>query len=257
MALRCSPTVEPISILIVEDSAVQAEELRSLLIEEGANVQVAREGTEALRKAEAAPPALVICDIVMPGMDGYEVCRRLKAMPATADVPVMLLTDLSDPIDIIRGLECGADNFTTKPYDTEQLVSRINFIFLNRRLRQNGTAAMGLEVHFGGKRHLLSPERMQVLDLLLGSFETAVTMNKRLAKANRELQNALGKIRELEGLLPVCSYCGQVRNDHGAWQKIEEYVKERGLRFTHGLCPDCLRKLYPEEFGDKTDEELA
>ena len=104
-------------ILIVEDSRTQAEQLRHILEQSGYHVRVARDGATALTKLQDDLPSLIITDINMPVMDGYELCRRIKDDQRTANIPVMLLTTLSDPLDVMRGLECGADNFTVKPYD--------------------------------------------------------------------------------------------------------------------------------------------
>ena len=104
-------------ILIVEDSPTQARRLQYILEQQGYQVAHAANGRLALDAARQRKPALVISDVVMPEMDGYEVCRQLKADASLGDVPVILVTTLSDPGDVIRGLECGADNFILKPYD--------------------------------------------------------------------------------------------------------------------------------------------
>src|SRR6185369_9600301 len=112
-------------ILIVEDSPTQAEQLRYMLEKHSYRVTVARNGNEALAMMSKVNPGLIISDIVMPEMNGYELCRRVKALDDRRDIPVILLTSLADPHDVIKGLACGADNFITKPYDEDYLVSRI------------------------------------------------------------------------------------------------------------------------------------
>src|SRR5690349_20521438 len=106
---------QSISILIVEDSATQAVQLRYHLESQGYSVVVARNGREALALASEKPPSIVISDVVMPEMDGYTLCRNIKAKPALTNIPVILLTSLSSPHDVLHGLECGADNFIRKP----------------------------------------------------------------------------------------------------------------------------------------------
>ena len=103
----------PDSILIVEDSATQTLRLQNTLEKNGFTVTAARDGRAALDALAQNRPTLIISDIQMPVMDGYELCRQLKADPALRDLPIILLTSLSAPQDIIRGLECGADNFVT------------------------------------------------------------------------------------------------------------------------------------------------
>ena len=120
-----------IEILIVEDSATQAEQLKYLLEEHGYAVAVAGNGKDALASLKAHQPAMVISDIIMPVMDGYEMCRALKQDGMLRDIPVILLTSLSDAEDIVRGLEVGADYYCTKPCDEEHLLSRIEFLLDN------------------------------------------------------------------------------------------------------------------------------
>jgi DNA-binding response OmpR family regulator len=78
----------------------------------------------------------VICDVVMPEMDGYALCHAIKADPALADVPVILVTSLIDPQDIVRGLECGADNFVRKPYADDYLLKRVSHVLMNQQMRR-------------------------------------------------------------------------------------------------------------------------
>jgi PAS domain S-box-containing protein len=174
-------------ILLVEDSTTQAEKLRHQLESHGFGVTVAPTGEQALERAVEARPDLVISDILMPGIDGYELCRRLKSREDLQSVPVILLTSLADPEDVLLGLESGADNFLTKPYDEDYLVSRIQHVLLNRHLYARQEAQMGVEIHFRGKRHFINADRLQMLNLLLSTYENAVEVNHRLDAAHQEL----------------------------------------------------------------------
>ncbi|MCK9420606.1 MAG: response regulator [Nitrospirae bacterium] len=175
-------------ILIVEDSAIQAEALRRILDKEGYTVSVAKDGAEGLSKAKELKPELVVSDIVMPGMNGFELCRHIKDAPDIGHTPVILLTSLSDPADVISGLECGADNFIVKPYDDHQLLSRIKQILLNRELQENSRTQMGVEIHFAGQKYFITSEKKQILDLLLSTYESAVQKNVELIKVQEELK---------------------------------------------------------------------
>lgn len=240
-----------VSILVVEDSLTQAECLRYLLQENGFTVTLATNGQEALEVIERSKPTIVITDVVMPVMNGYELCRRIKDREDTKDIPVLLLTNLSDPEDVIRGLECGADNFITKPYDSKFLISRINYILLNRDLRRISNTEMAIEIFFGGKKQTITSNRIQILDLLLSTFENAIQKNRELEESNRRLRQANKKIKKLEGLIPVCAKCKKIRDDKGYWKQVEEYLKElSNAEVTHGYCPDCMKTLYPD-FWDK------
>src|SRR5882757_6222650 len=100
-----------IEILIAEDSATQAEQLRFLLEDKGYTVTVTSNGKEALAAANVRKPTLIISDIVMPEMDGYTLCKKIKTDEKLKDIPVIIVTSLMNLQDIVMGLECGADNF--------------------------------------------------------------------------------------------------------------------------------------------------
>jgi|GEM_PF-1139763 len=176
-----------IRILIVEDSAIQAETLRRMLIAEGYSVFVAKDGAEGLLKAKESRPELVISDIVMPEMNGFELCKHIKSDAEISSTPVILLTSLSDPTDVISGLECGADNFIVKPYEKHHLISRIKQIILNREFQENSRTQMGVELYFAGKKYFITSEKKQILDLLISTYESAVQKNTELIKAEEEL----------------------------------------------------------------------
>jgi len=147
-------TFEEGYILAVEDSVVQAKRLKHFLDENQLNNKVFHTAQEALEEAFADPPVLVISDIVMPGMDGYELCKKIKQSPELKDVPLILLTSLRDPLDIIKGLQAGADNFITKPYEEKYLLSRIHYLLANREIRRAGGGEMVLEIVFRGTKPL-------------------------------------------------------------------------------------------------------
>ncbi|HEX5842173.1 MAG TPA: EAL domain-containing protein [Pseudomonas sp.] len=174
-------------ILIVEDSPTQATELQYLLEASGCVVRVARNGVEALAMVAAERPTIVISDIVMPEMDGYELCRRLKGDPDTATIPVILVTSLADARDVVHGLASGADNFIVKPYDEKYLMSRIRYFLVNLELRSHERVQMGVEVMLEGERHFITAGRQQILDLLISTYEQGVRLNNELQSKHDEL----------------------------------------------------------------------
>jgi len=169
-------------ILIVEDSKVQAATLKHLLEENGYTAMTAGNASEAIDILYNEVFTLIISDINMPGMDGYEFCLKLKSNEKYRDIPVILLTSLSDPTDIIRGLQSGADNFITKPYDDEYLLTRIEHLLINRELRKFGKGGIALELVFRGEKYSINSDRQQILDLLISVFETAIDKNEKLLK---------------------------------------------------------------------------
>lgn len=112
-------------ILIIDDSKLIAEFGRNILTEKGFEISYAPDGVIGLEKAKAENPDLILLDIVMPGLDGYEVCERLKADPDTKDIPIIMLTSKGEPADRIKGLELGAVDYVTKPFDAGELIARV------------------------------------------------------------------------------------------------------------------------------------
>ena len=174
-------------ILIVEDSPTQATELQYLLEASGCQVRIARNGVEALAKIGERLPTIVISDIVMPEMDGYELCRQLKGNELTASIPVILVTHLADARDVVHGLASGADNFIVKPYDEKYLMSRIRYFLVNLELRSHERVQMGVEVVLEGERHFITAGRQQILDLLISTYEQGVRLNHELQSKHDEL----------------------------------------------------------------------
>lgn len=177
-------------VLIVEDSPTQAQKLQLLLQAAGCHVRVARNGVEALATIEEKHPTLVISDIVMPEMDGYELCRQLKNAPHTAYIPVILVTRLRDARDVVHALSAGADNFIVKPYDKEYLLSRIRYFLINLELRAQERLQMGIEIALEGERHFITAERQQILDLLISTYEQGVRLNQQLQSKHDELMQS-------------------------------------------------------------------
>ena len=174
-------------ILVVEENLAESEHLKHILEQHAYLVSVEHNAKVALDLLRANPPQIVISAVLLPEMDGYQLCREIKADEQLKHIPVILLTSLSDAADIIRGMECGADNFVTKPYDEELLISRIEYILLNRELRASAGAEVGVEFLFRGEKYSITPERQQIVDLLLSTYETAVQKNIELERVQAEL----------------------------------------------------------------------
>ncbi len=123
-------------ILVVDDEANNRKTLQSLLQPLGHQVELAVDGTSALDRASALAPDLILLDVMMPGLDGFEVCRRVRANPALAEVPVILVTALDDRASRLSGLEAGADDFVTKPFDRTELRARVQTVMRLNRYRR-------------------------------------------------------------------------------------------------------------------------
>jgi signal transduction histidine kinase len=177
-------------ILVVEDSRTQAERLRLLLTREGYQVEVAPNGREGLLNANPNFPDLVISDVTMPEMDGFEFCRAMKSSEVTERIPIILLTSRSSPADIIKGLECGADNFIPKPYEDDYLLERIRRIFEQLEHRKGGRLEMEVILTVGERKIAVTADRQQIMELLFSTFEEVSRNHDELARANQELQEA-------------------------------------------------------------------
>jgi signal transduction histidine kinase/HPt (histidine-containing phosphotransfer) domain-containing protein len=188
---------DAVEILVAEDSATQALSLQYLLEQQGYRVTLCENGRLALAEAKRRKPTLVISDIVMPEMDGYALCRSFKSDADLNDVPFLLVTTLNDPEDVLRGLEAGADSFILKPYDDPFLLNRVNFVLLHRRLRQTDRAEMGVEISFKGRSHFITSDRLQILNLLLSTYEAAIQRNDELRRSEEELREANGALSEV------------------------------------------------------------
>lgn len=177
-------------ILIVEDSPTQAAQLQFILESENIEAEIAGDAESGMTRFENGQFDMVISDIMMPGMSGYDLCHRIKHHRDGRDTPVILLSTLSDPMDIIRGLECEADNFITKPYDADQLIARVRTVLANRAMRSTGKLSFGVEIVFLGKKFLINSEKEQILDLLIATFEDIVRTNLGLQASKAQLAAA-------------------------------------------------------------------
>ncbi|MDD5008676.1 MAG: response regulator [Syntrophorhabdaceae bacterium] len=178
---------EKVHIIVVEDSLTQAARLEHLLSGHGYDVSIAKDGKEALELLKNEKPDLIISDIIMPVMDGYELCRIIKDDITLSTIPVILLTSLSNPEEVVNGLKCGADNFITKPYKDKFILSRVEHVLANREFLQSADSEQGIEVYFAGDRHYIKSDRVQAINLLLSTYENAIEKNCELDEVNKEL----------------------------------------------------------------------
>ena len=185
------------SILVVEDSPTQADQVVHILEKEHHTISVARNGPVALQMLTQQRPDIVISDIVMPEMDGYELCRRIRADNELQDLPVILVTLLSDPKDVIRALQAGADSFIRKPYEERYLLSRVRHVMASRRLRAaQRSPDSGVTLYFDQHTYVITNTRTQALDLLISTYEAAVEQNRELIRARDALRSLNENLEE-------------------------------------------------------------
>jgi DNA-binding response OmpR family regulator len=183
------------AILVVDDQPANLKVLLTFLQEHDYQVYMVDSGQRALDILPKIQPDLILLDVMMPGVSGFEICRRMKRDEELAAIPVIFMTALDRVEDKIAGFSAGAVDYITKPFQQLEVLARI---------------------------------------------KTHISLRKR----ERELEEALEEIKTLKGILPICSYCKQIRNDAGYWQQVEEYISEHSeAMFSHGVCPTCYKKV--------------
>ncbi len=183
-------------ILIVEDSETQVELLRRSLTGNGYKVSIARNGAEGLASAREHRPDLIISDIMMPVMDGYQFCRELKDSETLRDIPLMLLTQLSEPEEVIKGLEAGADNYLTKPFEEDFLLIKIKSLLTSPIRFTNNPKEKCIEFSIDQKRYTVRSSRGQTLNFLLSTYENVVRRNLELYRMQEELERTNEQLEE-------------------------------------------------------------
>ncbi|AEJ18254.1 response regulator [Gracilinema caldarium] len=231
-------------ILIVEDSYVQAAGLQKILEQAGYSIVRAEHGLEALELLQKEHFDLVISDVMMPKMDGYTLCKTIKTNELYKHLPVILVTSLSEPADIIRGIESGADSFIPKPYKADFLLERVEAHLAGKIGDPAGDTHSSFRVSMGGSVYTLNADRAQLFNLLIASYEISLQKAKELEKMYRDLILAQQKIAKLEGILPICGSCKRIKGEDGQWHPVEDYIEVKTKRsVSHGLCPDCAKKV--------------
>lgn len=176
-------------ILLVDDSPETLALLTEALEGAGMTVLVARDGATALTLADRVAPDLVLLDAVMPGLDGFETCRRLKEKPRLAATPVVFMTGLSESADIVRGLEAGGVDYVTKPVDPQVLIARIAVHVANARIVEEAQSALDvagravLAVSEEGDVLWASPRAGELIAAMLGTPTDALASATRAALA--------------------------------------------------------------------------
>jgi signal transduction histidine kinase len=189
--------MDKIQILIAEDSITQAMQLQNILEVNGYDAAIAANGREALQSIGASGPSIVISDIVMPEMDGFELCRNIKGDEELRSTPVILLTSLSDPQDVIRAVQCGADQFVTKPYDEKHLLTTVEHLLHDKNMHDREENQKGIHISYRDEKYLITSNRRQILNLLLSTYETAMAKNLDLIRTQDELKSLNDDLEEM------------------------------------------------------------
>jgi phosphoserine phosphatase RsbU/P len=186
-------------VLVADDEATSRHLIQATLEGWGFEVLVAVDGWQALRVLQGSKgPEIAMLDWMMPEIDGLDVCRRMRATMPNAGTYIILVTARGGLENVVRGLEAGADDYITKPFDPRELRARLH---------------VGVRI---------------------------VQLQKALMERFQELEDALKRVKQLQGLLPICSYCKKIRNDRNYWEQVDAYITSHSeAQFSHGVCPDC------------------
>jgi sigma-B regulation protein RsbU (phosphoserine phosphatase) len=212
------------AILIVDDSRdeqdllstrLRAAGYESLLVADSAEAAlgILGQGSPGQRTGEVD---LILMDILLPGVDGLEACRRITATEQLQDIPIIVITAKTEEKDLLAAFAAGAMDYIRKPVNPAELVARVS-------------SALALKA-----------ERT-----------TRKAREQELLLRTQELEQALRDVKVLRRLIPICANCKRVRTDAGDWQQLEEYIQGHSeVEFSHGICQVCMREVYPDVFKD-------
>ena len=183
-----NPTGAQAEILIVEDSPVEAELLRRSLAKAGYRVTLAQNGVAGLQALREHPRALVMSDIQMPLMNGYQLCREIKQDGTLWHIPVILLTSLSEPEDIIEAIKVGADSYIIKPFVEDIMQEHIRSLLNTPVVKMRAEERRTEQIEYNGKRHFITADNQQMLNLLLSGYRNTIAQNRELVDTRNQLK---------------------------------------------------------------------
>lgn len=191
-------------ILVVDDEPINIQVISSAL-RDTYQIIAAQSGFDAIELVKEQKPDLILLDVMMPDIDGFDVCRNIKSDSSFAEIPIIFLTALDTREGQFRGLDIGGIDYLTKPVDFDLLKLRV-------------------------RNHLESKER----------YDLVKKQRDVIAQQKEELDAILARVKQLEGIIPICSYCKKIRDDQKTWHQLESYISDHSeARFSHGICPHC------------------
>ena len=216
-------------ILVVEDGPTQAQEIQLILESEGFDVEVAADGPAGLERFRGAPFDLVLSEIMMPGFNGYELCRKIRVEAGRGETPVVFLTTLNDPADVIKGLEVGADDYILKTYGPEHLLARIKSVLSRTAAHSEGTSTPGEELASKEKVLPSDTSREKILSFLASAFEDIVRAKQKEYESKNAEEALRASYQFLQATLDslpdhvaVLDAEGTILAVNGAWRRFAE-----------------------------------
>jgi DNA-binding response OmpR family regulator len=194
-------------ILIVDDDPTNIQVLVNALNKDYETYS-ALNGYGALRQIKHLHPDLILLDVMMPDLSGLDVCRVIKSEETFADIPIIFLTAVDTIAGEILGLELGGIDYLTKPFNLELLKLRV-------------------------RNHIALKEYTDIIK----------EQRDLLVQHKTKLEEALSRVKQLEGVIPICAYCKKIRDDQNDWKQLEQYISDHSeAKFSHGICPMCVEE---------------
>lgn len=184
----------PHRVLVVGHSPIQSAHLRSILADEGYTVELVEDGQHALEQMRLSLPDLIISEIIMPKLDGFALCEAVKSCDTTRKIPFVFLAASSRPLDVIIGLERGADNFITKPIVDAYLLEQVRSIFKHQDLERAGEPPSRTLIQAGNRKIAVNSAKHQIVELLVAMMDEAGRKNDRHVESRTVVQQHRSRI---------------------------------------------------------------
>jgi DNA-binding response OmpR family regulator len=223
-------------ILVVDDEPDLLELIDTNLTAAGFSVLIAASGKEALRTARAQQPQLILLDVMLPELDGLEVCKLLRQDPGTRSIPIVMLTARAGEIDRVLGLELGADDYVTKPFSMRELVLRVKKLLDRQLPRQTNAGQIQFAgLHIDTARHRAAFHG-RVLELTLTEFKLAAILAERRGRvqSREQLLRDVWGYNNLIDTRTVDTHMRRLRAKLGPAAKLLDTVRGVGYRFREG-----------------------
>ena len=215
------------NILVADDRAEDRAALEAVLAPLGQNLVLAESGQDALRQLLKTEFAVILLDVQMPLMDGFETARMIRQRERSQEVPIIFITGAAvTGEERFKGYEAGAVDYMLKPIVPDILRWKVRVFVDLYRLKA------------------AREEQIRALGLANQALLEALVERDR---AEQERAKLATEVKTLSGLLPICVGCKKIRDDQGHWSQIESYItRHSAAEFSHGLCPECVPKYYPD-----------
>lgn len=234
-------------ILTIDDELVSREKLKKSIQSLGYQALEAKDGIEGYQLWKHERARMVITDWLMPGMDGIELCRKIRQTEETPYTYIIMVSVKEGISNVIAGIDAGVDDFISKPFDRKELAARIR-----AGMRVLDSEKRLIDTHNDMMMEIVNRKRAE--EKLAGQRENLREIKEQLQKAKEtrdskllQIREALKQVKSFPGLIVQCMYCQKIRDDEGLWKTFEDNDLSRAdVKFSTSICPTCIRKYYPD-----------